>query len=250
MTGINSWKGRRSWRPFFVAAFLSPIMLVEPAFAASAVMARQSYVITNFDSIRVEAPVRVEVVTGGGVSARGEGDRRQLDRVDLQVSGGLLSVRMRANPDNTAKGAGVPTLYLSTGPVRRAVMIGGGVLTIDRMSGQSGVLSISGNGDMLVRNMALDKLDVQMSGAGRLTLAGKAGKIDIRTQGAGAVASEGLVGRDVAVYNDGPGAVSLSASGSALVSSSGSGDTIITGTAACSVKQRGSGRVQCGGKDY
>lgn len=238
------------WRPFFFALFLVSNIPTAATFAASAPTARQSYIITNFDSIRVEAPVRVEVATGGGISARGEGDRRQLDRIDLQVSGGLLTVRMRPNPDNTTSGAGVPKLYLSTGPLRRAVMIGGGVLTIDRMIGQAAVLSISGNGDMAVRNMALDKLDVQMSGAGRLALAGKVGKIDIRTQGAGAVAGEGLVGRDVAVYNDGPGAVSLSASGSALVSSSGSGDTIITGTAACSVKQRGSGRVQCGGKDY
>lgn len=243
-------KGRRLWRPFFVALLMSSFMPAGPTFAAPGPMARQSYVITNFDSIRVEAPVRVEVVTSGGISARGEGERRQLDRVDLQVSGGLLTVRMRPNPDNTAKGAGVPTLYLSSGPVRRAVMIGGGVLTIDRMSGQAVVLSISGNGDMAVRSVAVDKLSVQMSGAGRLTLAGKAGKIDMRTQGAGAIASEGLVGRDVVVYNDGPGAVSLTASGSALVASSGSGDTIVTGTAACSVKQRGSGRVQCGGKDY
>jgi hypothetical protein len=192
----------------------------------------------------------VEIVTSGGVSARGEGSRSQLDRVDMQVSGGLLVVRLRAVPESTSRSGGASTLYLSTGPIRRAIMVGGGKLHIDRLKGQSATLSISGNGDVTVDNVALDRLNILSAGSGRMALSGKAGQIDARIQGAGTILGGGLLGRDVAVYNDGPGEITLNASRSAAVTASGSGDTIIRGVSACTVKQRGTGHIICGGKDY
>ncbi|MEO8722567.1 MAG: DUF2807 domain-containing protein, partial [Sphingobium sp.] len=172
------------------------------ASAQTGTRARQSYVITSFDSIRVEAPVNVEIVTSGGVSARGEGSRSQLDRVDMHVSGGLLVVKLRPLPTTGAAG-GAPTVYLTTGPIRRAIMVGGGRLRIDKLTGLAATLSISGNGDMSVDDVALDRLNLLLAGSGRMTLRGKAGQVDARIQGAGAIVGDALVGRDVAVYNDG-----------------------------------------------
>src|SRR5690606_1830762 len=113
--------------------------------AAGAHAASQPYIVTGFDSIRVNAPVRVVVTTGGGVSARGEGDRDSLDRLELSNSGSLLTVRLKT-PEPGTKSKGPVTLTLSTGQLKRIALSGGGSITIDRLKGLSADLALAGSG--------------------------------------------------------------------------------------------------------
>lgn len=217
-----------------------------PAHAAT-----QAYVITTFDSIRVEAPVRVVIRTGAGTSARGEGDRQILDRLDVQVSGGLLLVRLRAPASpGEARPGGTATLTLSTEMIRRAQLSGGGSLTIDAMKGQRGDIALAGSGDIVVGTAALDRLVVMVAGNGRMTLSGAAGVFEARSTGAGIVDAPGLKAKQTRLVNQGPGSITLTASGPADISTAGSGDVTVLGTPACKVTRGGTGRISCGGKDY
>src|SRR3546814_6663925 len=56
-----------------------------------ALAAEQQYSVTHFDTVRMQAPFRVIISTGRGNSGRGEGERDALDRVSLDVSGGVRS---------------------------------------------------------------------------------------------------------------------------------------------------------------
>ena len=78
-------EGRPSRRPFFMAfaVALGVFAIIQPAHAAM-----RGFIVTNFDGIRVEAPVRIILTTGSGAKGMGEGDRELLDRVRLSVSGG------------------------------------------------------------------------------------------------------------------------------------------------------------------
>ena len=63
---------------------LRALILAGLAMAAPAAAATRGYTITSFDSIRVDAPVTVTLVTGLGPSARAEGDQAMLDRLHAE----------------------------------------------------------------------------------------------------------------------------------------------------------------------
>lgn len=211
--------------------------------------ATRGFTITSFDAIRVDAPVEVIITTGAGASARAEGDQAALDRLKVDVSGRLMAVTMeRAKPGEKAGGRAV--LRLSTGSLGRVVLTGGGSVSVSRMKGLRGEIVLGGNGDVSIAAVDVDQLNLGVAGAGRATLAGRAGVASVRVNGPGAVAAEALRTRQAIVSNDGPGNVALTAEVTAKVSASGSGDVTVMGKAACQVENRGTGRISCGGEAY
>ncbi|HEX7876525.1 MAG TPA: DUF2807 domain-containing protein [Sphingobium sp.] len=219
------------------------------AMAAPAEAATRGFTVTSFDAIRVDAPVEVIVTTGAGASARAEGDQALLDRLKVDVSGRLMAVTMeRARPGE--KSGGRATLRLSTGAIGRVVLTGGGSVSVSRMKGLRGDIVLGGNGDVSVAAVDVDQLNLSVAGAGRATLAGRAGIANVRVNGPGAVMAEGLRARQAVVSNDGPGNVALTVEVTAKVTASGSGDVTVVGKAACQVENRGTGRISCGGEAY
>nr|WP_278254183.1 DUF2807 domain-containing protein [Sphingobium sp. BYY-5] len=219
------------------------------AVAAPASAATRGYTITSFDAIRVDAPVTVVLTTGGGVSARAEGDQGALDRLKVDVSGRLLIVSMdRARAGE--KSSGAATLRLSTGMIERVVLAGGGSIAINRMKGLSGQIMLGGNGDVSVGDVQLDRLDLTLAGGGRTILTGRAGVANIRVSGPGAVAAEPLRARQASITNEGPGSIVLTADVTAKIVATGSGDVTVGGKPACTVDNRGTGRISCGGESY
>lgn len=218
--------------------------------ASAAHAAMRGYIVTSFDTIRVEAPVRVVLTTGSGVSGSGEGDRAALDRVNLSVSGGVLNIRMADAPD---RGFGdgddgkaeAPTLYLSTGQLRRASVLGGAVLTIKGLAGLEADLSMSGNGEMKVEQADVESLNLYVGGGGTLTISGAARRVRASVNGPGTLDAAGLDAHDATIANDGPGTISMTVHGPAKVVSTGSGDTIVGGKPACTITRRGVGAVRC-----
>ncbi|WP_022682199.1 head GIN domain-containing protein [Sphingobium bisphenolivorans] len=225
------------------------ILLTVVGLAAPAQAATRGFTVTSFDAIRVDAPIEVIVTTGAGASARSEGDQQLLDRLKVDVSGRLLTITME-RPRPGEKSGGRALLRLSTGNLMRVVLIGGGSISINRMKGLRGEIILGGNGDVSVAAVDLDQLNLGVAGAGRATLAGRAGVATVRVNGPGAVAAEGLHARQATVAIDGPGTVTLTADVTAKVSASGSGDVTVIGKAACSVDNRGTGRISCGGAAY
>lgn len=227
-----------------IAAGAAGLLLAAPAGAAT-----RSFTITSFDAIRVEAPVTVVLTTGAGVSARAEGDQSALDRLKVDVSGRMLILSMdRARPGE--KSGGAATLRLSTGMIDRVIVNGGGSIAIDRMKGLQGQINLGGNGDISVATVELDRLDLTLAGGGRVTLAGRTGVANVRVIGAGALAAEPLRARQASISNEGPGSVTLTADVNAKIVTAGSGDISVAGKAACTVDNRGTGRVLCGGEGY
>ena len=237
------------WRNGTDALILGALMLGSLALAGPAAAASRGFTVTSFDAIRVDAPVEVIITTGAGASARVEGDQALLDRLKVDVSGRLMTVTME-RPRPGEKSAGRATLRLSTGSLGRVVLTGGGSVSVSRMKGLRGEIVLGGNGDVSVAAVDVDQLNLGVAGAGRATLAGRAGVATVRVNGPGAVAAEGLRTRQAVVSNDGPGNVTLTAEVTAKVAASGSGDVTVIGKAACQVENHGTGRISCGGEAY
>ncbi|WP_336970195.1 GIN domain-containing protein [Sphingobium aromaticiconvertens] len=209
----------------------------------------QSYTISSFDSLRVEAPVNVILTTGGGSSGRGEGPRATLERLRVEVSGRVLKISMVAATGG-GRSAGPATLRFSTGDLRRVMLTGGGSITVNRMKGLSGDIVLGGNGDVTIQAVDVDRLTVMLAGGGRATLAGRAGVADLRVSGPGSIAAEKLTARQSRLSSDGPGEIAVITAVSADIRSSGSGDVTVQGKPACTVKNLGTGRIYCAGESY
>ncbi len=233
-------------RPFLLRA-MGVTLTGLLAFASPAQAAMRGYIVTSFDTIRIEAPVRVVLQTGSGTSAMGEGDRAALDRVNLSVSGQVLTIRLADTAAGWDSGLeSVPTIHLSTGQLRRAILMGGGVLTISELEGLEADLLLSGGGTLVAQRINVERLSISVGGSGALTAAGTTRDLRVAVSGQGSLDASGLRANTASVMNDGPGAIHVRVDGPVKIVSTGSGDTVVDGKPICTVTRRGAGEVRCG----
>lgn len=99
-------------------------------------------------------------------------------------------------------------------------------------------------GNVLVKNMSGDRLEVENNGVGRVTLNGKYAELVIDQSGTGGVDASNLQARSVSVDSSGVGRVSVYASNSVTVDSSGVGSVTVYGNPQnTNVNQSGVGSV-------
>ncbi|MBB5987380.1 head GIN domain-containing protein [Sphingobium lignivorans] len=235
-------------------SLLSLLCGLATAFAASgASAATRGYIVTDFDSVRLEGPIEVTVRTGRGVSARGEGDADLLDRVQLSVSARVLTIRLRPSPYEARRGtasSGPIRLFLSAPSLRRVQLSGAGTLRADGLARARSEIVTAGSGTLEISGIDADDLSVAQLGAGSITLSGKAKRTALRASGSGVIAAEALRSADFDLTLDGSADVTATAERSARLIVIGSGSARIEGPAACTVSRSGNGAVLCGGKSY
>lgn len=204
--------------------------------------------VTDFDSIVLEAPVSVEVTTGRGPSANGQGDAALLDRVDLAQTGRRLVVRLRPDAGGRPDRAlGVSTIVrLTTGAVATAQLAGAGNLRITRPHPRRVQLVAGGPGLLSVDGIAADQVQATMQGSGTLRLAGTVDKLSLAVFGGGVVQADALSAGQLDLTADGSPSIAARARRAATVTASGQGSITIAGRPACTVRQSGSASVRCG----
>jgi hypothetical protein len=214
--------------------------------------AARSYIVTDFDSVRVEAPIAVAIASRRGVTARGEGEAAMLERIELKVSGRVLTVRLKPSPFEGARAAGdMPARLFLTAPALRAVQLAGsGAMLVDGLRGDRAEVVASGSGSLRVANIDSANLSVTQSGAGQLRLAGKAGNAALRVSGSGEVNASALTISDLDLTAEGAATTQALATRSAKIVAIGSASVDVDGHPACTVRHVGSGTVVCGGMDY
>ncbi|MCW2367238.1 hypothetical protein M2341_002685 [Sphingobium sp. B7D2B] len=226
------------------------LMLVAAAGGLSAAnAANRTYIVTDFDSIRVEGPLEVSLETGRGASARGEGDRATLDALQLTVSARTLTVRLRA-PGAGAAGArgdrGTARLALTAPSLRRVQLVGSGLLRVKGLNKAAADVNLVGSGRIEVRGIELDDLKLVQGGAGSTLLSGQARKVQIGLSGSGTLDASDLRAVDLDLAVDGAATAEAFAERTAKVMLVGTGSAVVEGRPACTVRQVGSGLVRCG----
>ncbi len=219
--------------------------------AGAAQGATRNYIVTDFDSIRVEAPIAVGVQTKRGVTARAEGDAALIGRIDLTVSSRVLIVRLKPSAFEGRSGEeGTARLYLTAPSLRRAQLSGSGTLAIEGMSGQTTQIIASGSGALSAAGIDGDNLTVLQQGSGAMKLTGKARKAIVQLSGSGSIDGTAFTAADIEVTAEGAGAVKALATRSAKVVAVGPASVSVEGNPACTVRHTGSGTVSCGRKEF
>jgi hypothetical protein len=214
--------------------------------------ATRNYIVTDFDTVRVEAPIAVGVQMRRGVTARGEGDTDVLERIELNVSGRILTVRLKPSPFQGGKSdQGVTTrLFLTTPQLRRAQLSGSGTLAINGMDGQNAEIIATGSGAVTASGVNAANFSVALQGSASVTLAGKALKATFISAGNGAIDGSALTVSDLEVTAQGTGAIKALATRAAKVTALGPAAVSVDGHPACTVRHAGGGTVSCGGEDF
>lgn len=217
-------------------------------FAGPASAADKDVGIGSFERVRITGPFDVTFAPGPP-RARVSGDARVIERMVVRVEGATLIVRMNGQDWGEQRRV-APTapisVALSAPSLSAAAVFAGGRLRATRMKGPRVELSISGSGEVAVEDVAADRLDATLVGAGSMTLAGRAGRTRLVTNGAGRIDAERLRADDLVVLLDGPGETKAAARYNAQVTNTGLGQVTVAGSAKCVVASRGGGPVRCG----
>lgn len=220
---------------------------------AAPVVSRQTFVVTDFDTIRLEAPIDVTVVTGKGSSAIGTGDRDTLDSLDLSVTAHVLVIRLRSMTTLGGSGgkARAPTrIALTTGDLHRAILLGSGTLSVDRLKGDRVEATVRGAGVLTVPRIEADRIDVGLMGAGTMTLAGTVLDMTAAVSGSGRLDASALEARRLRIDTEGAVDAQAKARDEAFATASGTGRLMVTGKAQCTVRKTGNASISCSGEMY
>ncbi|MDB5693491.1 MAG: hypothetical protein JWO81_2554 [Alphaproteobacteria bacterium] len=229
-----------------IPALLAALVATAPVAPAGA--AERTYPVTDFDRIQVEGPFEVTLATGLSSRLRASGSADALERLSVEVEGRTLRIRVNRSAWGGTPGQapGPVRIEAATRDLVRASVLGSGSLAVDRARGLRLDLSIGGSGRLIVGALDVDELVVGLLGSGRIGLAGHAKQMRASIQGSGDLDGASLRIEDIQLSAETAGNIAIGSARSAKVTAAGLGDVVIGGSPACTVDNKGSGRVRCG----
>jgi hypothetical protein len=219
--------------------------LLLPAVAEAA---ERQFSLFGFDDIRIGNGVNVVLTSGKGPSARAEGETRELlDRVSLQKNGKQLvvSVRPKSLSGDNYDGDGPVTLYLSSYAISNISHLGSGRVTLDKLSGRTPRVRLGGFGTLQIDAVDADRLDLAMTGAGQVVMAGKVRDARVELQGASMFESPELTVEKLTLIQRGPASSQMEVTREAIITNNGTGRINITGRPNCTVRTDGAAYIVC-----
>ncbi|TFI58755.1 DUF2807 domain-containing protein [Sphingomonas parva] len=208
----------------------------------------RTFQVGAFDRVALGGSHNVIVTVGGAPSVRAEGDLAVIDRLDIHVENGELSIGTKEGFSLGWKSQHKPVTIFVTAPSLAGASIGGsGDMKIDRVSGERFAAAIGGSGDMQIQRVEVRDARFSVAGSGNIQAIGKAETGEVSIAGSGDVSLDAFEVQRAKVSVVGSGDVRARVMQSADVSIAGSGDVELSGTAKCNVSKMGSGDVRCVG---
>lgn len=217
-------------------------------FTGPATAAEKRFGLTSFEAIEVNADYIIEVTTRAPVGAVATGPQDALDRLSVEARDGRLVIGRRqfAGDEKRRTPHGAVTIRINAATLRSATMGGAGSLQIDRLKGNRVIVGLRGPGTLSVGAIETDRLSVAMIGNGTMTLGGTAKQAQVTLSGAGLFDAGTLAVDELIFDSEGAGDHMLNAVKRAAVTTRGIGKTVVLGRPVCTVRNLGSGSVQCG----
>ena len=222
-----------------------PALCLAAIAASPAMAAERNFSVTSFDRVRVDGPYKVKLTTGVPPFAVATGSAIAIDRVSVSVEGRTLIVRQ--NPGSwggyPGEAPGPVEIEVGTHELSQAWLNGSGTLAIDRIRGLTFDLALQGSGSAAIGDADVDQMKIGISGAGSVTIAGKAPKLTAVVRGTSTLDAAGLTAKDALVGAEGPSDVRVLATATAKVDARGTTSVAVGGNPSCTVKAEGSAVV-------
>ena len=208
---------------------------------------KRDYQVAGFERVSLAGPHDVIVTVGGAHSVRAEGDSKLIDRLEVKVENGELTIGMKDRTSFGWKNHKPVRIYV-TAPSLSAASIGGsGNIKVDKVAGKSFAAAIGGSGDIDLASVQVEEAVFSIGGSGNIRAAGTAQASQSSIAGSGDLDLGRLETRRSKVSVAGSGNVSARATEAADISIVGSGDVTLAGGAKCNISKMGSGSARCTG---
>lgn len=230
--------------PFALGAALSLLTLATPAAAD-----QRRFGLLSFDAIDVQGDMVVEVRPDYRIAAVAEASREAIEALSLEVRDRTLYIRQSAEgafgPVRADRGP--VTIRLTAQNLRSITMRGAGLVTVERLQGDSVRVDLTGAGQLTVNGIDARDLTVRGTGNGGITLAGRARMMRASATGATSIDAAALTVEQLTARGVGSGAALYTATRTADLQAAGSYGITVTGRARCTLRNQGSGQLLCGG---
>lgn len=222
--------------------------------AVSAAAAERRFALPDFDKIRVEGDVAVDVRSGRTSGAAATGDARALQALTLTVQNGTLYIRRARSTApverrlQASAAEGVPQVLVDARAVHSLALLGNGSARIDRLGGARPVATMDGNGSVEIGRVEAEVLALNVNGSGSLKVSGAAERARVVMLGDGLIEGTGLAVAALDLNSEGPVRAVVEVNGPARISARGGADIAIAGAPQCTVRQIGTNDVRCGSR--
>ncbi|GAB4018442.1 hypothetical protein GCM10028808_53030 [Spirosoma migulaei] len=201
---------------------------------------QQTYALTNFDRLDMGSAFIITVQQGPTFSITVEGDRRNLDDLDVYTRNGTLKAQYRI-----ARSRNYPTTFRITMPTLRGVDFSGA--SRSTLTGFTNLtdldISLSGASECQFVGQA-SRTTVDLSGASSLQLSGQGTWLSAELSGASSLQAFGFPVDNAGVGASGASKANVSVNASLVVEASGASTIRYRGTPAVSKRVSGASTVQ------
>lgn len=186
----------------------------------SALAEERTEKLDSFTKIQIGGAYQVYLTQGGGHSVRVVGEKKDIDRVEVKVKSGKLSVDFKEKDGNWSMKETIK-LYITFEKAEEIMLSGATSATAETsITADNLNIKLSGAGDFEAE-LTAKKLDCRISGAGNFDLKGTADSQYVKISGAGSYKAKNLKTTDTEIKVSGAGSASVYASGSLTANASG-----------------------------
>lgn len=206
------------------------------------------YPLTAFNEVSSIGSQDVMISQGDVFAVRAEGPANRIEDLEAVVEDGRLVIRpRRGGPNIRLTGHDDVTFHVTMPTIDRVALAGSGDVEVDRVTGPGFTGLVEGGGELVIRDLGTDWVELSVDGSGDLAVSGTTREARLSIRGSGEVDAEGLDTTTASITIDGSGEASLEVAERAEVTVNGSGDVDVTGPGLCAVTINGSGDVTCEG---
>ena len=211
--------------------------------SAAALARTEERDVPEFDAVQIASGIRATVEIGPRRPVRVEADDDVLPLLEIRVVDGALRVGFK--PETNLRGNhGTVSVSIQTPQLHSVGASGGSVVRATMSRGEESALQASGGGELHIRGVDANHLDVQGSGGSVVEIQGRAATLDLELSGGARLLGRNLSLKDVTVQASGGSVGELRADGRIRGSLSGGSGLHVRGGAKAKVAASGGSSVE------
>jgi hypothetical protein len=226
-------------------AYYLALVLILSANAQLAKGQSKRVAVSGFDEVELAIAADCYLTQGETFECRLEGEQETLEEVEVFVSGSSLKIKYKkpwqfGNPDRIKVYVQLPAL------VAFAVTGSGDLLAPDPISTRALRLTVTGSGDISMKDLTVEDLQAKISGSGSIQVKGArpGDELDVKITGSGNYKGSGLAFENARVSISGSGNSYVKAMEDLAITVTGSGNVYYEGEALIDARVVGSGHVR------
>jgi len=204
--------------------------------------------VAAFTSIAFRIPGKLYITQGSPQKLEIEASKEILSMIKTETEGNKLEIESTSKSDNFKWGDSPIVVHVTVEKVEDISVSGSGdAIAETKITAETLTLRVSGSGSLQAEIAVANKLDVNLSGSGKMDLKGKCKSVDANVSGSGKIKLDAGIVDKADFTISGSGKIEASGTASAVEASiSGSGKVLAANLEAtnCEVKLSGSGNVE------